>query len=160
MVQIVPTILVYTHYEFKNTLEKIQGSFDLAQIDVMDGIFVPNTTFFNVEKINALTKNISYETHLMVADTKKYIKKSLQLKNLMRIYCHYESIKHQAHEILQSIKRSKIQAGIALNPQTSVDSVKHLLPDCDAVLIMSVQPGYSGQKFIPETVEKVRALRA
>ena len=77
----------------------------------------------------------------------------------MRIYCHYESIKHQALEILQSIKRSKIQAGIALNPQTSVDSVKHLLPDCDAVLIMSVQPGYSGQKFIPETVEKVRALR-
>lgn len=151
--QIVPTILAQDKQEFEQKIQKIKKlGFKSAQIDICDGKFVKNKTFWS------LKTNLDFELHLMVQNPEKIIKQVKNAKNIKRIIFHLEAVKNPK-KIINLIRNYNFQAGLAINPETPVFKIKKYLKYLDLVLIMSVHPGFSGQKFIPETTKKIKELR-
>lgn len=135
-----------------------QSEADWFHLDVMDGRFVPNITFgmFITEAINKLaTKPL--DVHLMIVEPEKYIE-SFRRAGADIITVHYEACTH-LHRTLQLIKSTGAKAGVALNPHTPVPLLEDCLEEIDLVCLMSVNPGFGGQKFIPQTYDKIRKLR-
>ena len=128
-------------------------------IDIMDGQFVPNISF-GLPVMKAIHKhaNKPLDEHLMIATPDDYID-DFKEAGAAILTVHYETCPH-LHRTLQRIKGAGMKTGVALNPHTPVNLLKDIIQDVDLVLIMSVNPGFGGQKFIPQTVEKVRALKA
>jgi ribulose-phosphate 3-epimerase len=132
---------------------------DLVHVDVMDGHFVPNLTIGPVvvsSVAKAATKPI--DVHLMVENNTFFVDLFAPLKPGY-ITFHIEEEKHP-HRLVQYIRELGIKPGIVLNPHTPAESVEYLLQDVDMVLVMSVNPGFGGQKFIPNVVEKIKRLKA
>lgn len=153
MPQIIPTILVKNLSEFGERVKKIKKlGFDFAQIDIADGKFVKNKTFWLLEG------NLDYELHLMVKNPEEIIKQVKNSKKIQKIIFHFEAVK-QVNKIIKLIKNYNFQAGLAINPETNILKIKKYLKNLDLVLIMGVHPGFSGQKFIPETINKIKKLR-
>ncbi len=128
-------------------------------IDVMDGIFVPNITIgpFIVEAARKATK-LPLDVHLMIDRPERFVRDFVSA-GADYLTVHTEASVH-LHRTLQSIKEEGAKAGVSINPSTSLDAVRHVLDDIDLLLIMSVNPGFGGQSFIPEALEKVREARA
>lgn len=130
-----------------------------VHVDVMDGVFVPNISFaFPIMKaVKALT-NKPMDVHLMIVEPQKFIK---EVKNcggdIMTV--HYEACTH-LHRVIQQIKAEGMKAGVAITPATPVGLLSEVINDLDVVCVMSVNPGFSGQKFIGNAVNKVRELKA
>ena len=130
-----------------------------VHVDVMDGVFVPNISFaFPIMKaVKALT-NKPMDVHLMIVEPQKFIK---EVKNcggdIMTV--HYEACTH-LHRVIQQIKAEGMKAGVAITPATPVGLLSEVINDLDVVCVMSVNPGFSGQKFIGNAVNKVRDLKA
>ena len=146
----------------KDNLEDALNEFnniniDYIHLDVMDGKFVPYTSF-NDEEINYIinNSNVPLDVHLMVLDVDYYINK-FDLSNIHYITFHYEILKDIG--IIKKIKAHNIKCGISINPDTEVEVLYDLLPFIDMVLVMSVNPGQGGQKFIDKSLEKVKKLR-
>ena len=137
-------------------LEKAKA--DLIHIDVMDGHFVPNITI-GPEVIKKLRKHttLPFDVHLMISPVHKYIK-NFANAGADIITIHPEATNNLVSSI-KEIKSLKKKAGVSLNPETSIDKVLPVLDMIDLVLVMSVNPGFGGQKFMPETLEKVKTLR-
>ena len=132
---------------------------DWFHIDIMDGVFVPNISFgFPVLDAIAKSAKKPLDVHLMIVDPDRYLE---QFKNAgaASITVHYEACTH-LHRTIQAIKNLGCIAGVALNPHTPVSVLDDIIEDLDLVLIMSVNPGFGAQKFIPNTYRKVRALKA
>lgn len=132
---------------------------DWIHIDIMDGHFVPNITIGPgvVESIRAIT-GLPFDVHLMVEYPERYIDDFVRVgSNIITI--HVEASYHP-HRTIQSIKEKGVKAGISLNPATPVSMVEEIIRDVDLVLIMSVNPGFGGQTFIPSTLSKVERMRA
>lgn len=131
---------------------------DWLHIDIMDGVFVPNISFGPpVLKYVAELCNKPLDVHLMVVNPMNYLDAVKALgARVMNI--HYEACVH-LHRAVMQIKEAGMMAGVTLNPSTPVCMLKDIIGDLDLVLLMSVNPGFGGQKFIPHTVEKVRELR-
>lgn len=131
---------------------------DWFHVDIMDGVFVPNISF-GFPVLKALQKDAKkpLDFHLMIMDADKYIPEFAKHGAYM-ITVHYEACPH-LHRTIQNIKAAGVKAGVVLNPHTPVAVLEDILHDLDMVLLMSVNPGFGGQKFIPHTLEKVRALR-
>ena len=127
-------------------------------LDVMDGSFVPNISYGLpvIEQIKTTTKKVM-DVHLMIVSPEKYIA-DFKKAGADILTVHYEACPH-LHSTLQQIKAHGIKAGVALNPHTSVDLLKDVIKDIDVVCVMSVNPGFGGQKFIEHTYEKVKALK-
>ncbi|MFY0600561.1 MAG: ribulose-phosphate 3-epimerase [Cyclobacteriaceae bacterium] len=148
--------------DFGNVREEVemlnQSEADYIHIDIMDGVFVPNISFgFPVTNaINKYSKK-QLDFHLMIEDPNPYLQPCLD-SGAKIITVHYEACVH-LHRTIQAIKSMGVKAGVALNPHTNVDLLKDLLPELDLVLIMSVNPGFGGQKFITNTFKKVKQLR-
>jgi len=130
---------------------------DWIHCDIMDGNFVPNITFGPIV-VDAIAKNtpLVIDTHLMIADPDRYIEAFVKAGS-HQITVHQETCPH-LHRTIQFIKSLGAKAGVSLNPATPISTLESILPDLDLVLIMSVNPGFGGQKFIPSSVEKIRLL--
>lgn len=134
------------------------SSADWFHVDIMDGVFVPNISFgFPVMKALQRDARKPLDFHLMIADADKYLEE-FALHGAYMLTVHYEACTH-LHRTIQKIKSLGMKAGVALNPHTPVSVLENILVDLDMVLVMSVNPGFGGQKFIPQTLEKVKALR-
>lgn len=159
MIQIAPSILSADFSRLEQEILKIEtAGADLVHIDVMDGHFVPNLTF-GAPVVKAIRKvtQLPFDVHLMVDKPEEYIRPFAEAgANIITF--HAETTPH-LHRVVQSIKEHRIQAGIALNPATPLCVIEEILHDLDLILIMSVNPGFGGQKFIPSALKKIERLK-
>ena len=158
-IQISPSILSADFSQLGNEIKRLEdGGADYIHVDVMDGHFVPNLTI-GPPVIKALKKNcsIKFDVHLMISPVHKYIKNFAEAGADI-ITVHPEATENLVSTI-KEIKSFKKEVGVSLNPETSVDKVIPHLDLIDLVLVMSVNPGFGGQKFMKEVLEKVKILR-
>lgn len=138
-----------------NTLDS--KNIEILHIDIMDGNFVPNITFgiYQVEALRKIT-NAEFDAHLMVEDPDKFVE-ALVEAGVNGITVHVETCKH-LYKTIRYIKSFGIKAGVALNPSTPIHCLEYVLPMLNRVLIMSVEPGFGGQEFIPFSIDKINIL--
>lgn len=156
---IAPSLLSANFANLQADIDMINRSkADWLHLDIMDGVFVPNISFgFPViEAIAPLTRK-PLDVHLMITQPEKFISR-LQDLGVYMVNVHYEACLH-LHRTLQEIKKTGMKAGITLNPHTPVVLLEDIITDADMILLMSVNPGFGGQRFIPQTTEKIARLK-
>lgn len=159
MMKIAPSILSADFANLQRDIEFVeQHGADYIHIDVMDGQFVPNITFGPavVQAIRPITK-LPLDVHLMIVQPEQYIHEFAQAGADI-IGVHVEATPH-IHRAIQMIKAENVKAEVVINPGTPVEAIRHLLPMVDQILVMTVNPGFGGQSFLPEMADKIRELR-
>ncbi|MBS4211891.1 MULTISPECIES: ribulose-phosphate 3-epimerase [Neobacillus] len=159
MVKIAPSILSADFAKLGEEILAVEkGGADYIHVDVMDGHFVPNITIgpLIVEAIRPVTK-LPLDVHLMIENPDQYIE-AFAKAGADYITVHVEACRH-LHRTIQNIKSFGVKAGVVLNPATPVESIQHIIGDIDMVLLMSVNPGFGGQKFIPEVLPKIKKVK-
>lgn len=154
-----PSLLSADFGNLNKDLEMINNSeAQMLHIDIMDGVFVPNISFgFPVLEYVKKKCKKPLDVHLMIVEPQKFIKEVKDCgAEIMNV--HYETCTH-LHRVIQQIKAAGMKAGVTLNPATPVCVLRDIICELDLVLLMSVNPGFGGQKFIPQTLNKVRELR-
>ncbi|ABO66407.1 ribulose-phosphate 3-epimerase [Geobacillus thermodenitrificans] len=158
MIRIAPSILSADFARLAEEIRSVEeGGADWIHVDVMDGHFVPNLTLGPpiVAAIRPVTK-LPLDVHLMITDPDRYIPAFVEAGADL-ISVHVEACVH-LHRTIHFIKEQSVKAGVVLNPHTPVDMIRHVIADVDLVLLMSVNPGFGGQAFIPAVVPKIREV--
>ena len=157
---VAPSLLSADFGNLKSEMDMINRSeCDWLHIDIMDGVFVPNISFgFPVLKYVARLCEKPLDVHLMIVQPEKFLNEVKAL-GAYSMNVHVEACPH-LHRVVQQIKETGMKAGVTLNPATPVSSLTDIIEDVDIVMLMAVNPGFGGQKFIEHSVEKVRELRA
>lgn len=159
-VKIAPSILSADFSKMGEEIRSLQANgADVIHCDVMDGVFVNNITF-GIKMVEDIRKHTSLplDCHLMIVHPEKYVERFAKAGADI-ITVHYEACQDNLKEVLQLIKSTGVKCGAVINPDTPVEKIASVIPLCDMVLIMSVFPGFGGQKFIPEALEKLRAVK-
>ncbi|WP_270961954.1 ribulose-phosphate 3-epimerase [Campylobacter upsaliensis] len=157
---VAPSLLSANFLKLEEEIKAIsEAGADLLHIDVMDGHFVPNLTFGPcvLEKISSIS-SVPLDVHLMVKDVSKFVELFLPLKPKFLSF-HIEAEAHPI-KLCEYLRTQGIHPAITLNPHTPISSLEHLIEFVDMVLLMSVNPGFGGQKFLPLVYDKIRELRA
>ena len=154
-----PSLLAADFLHLDSDIEMINRSeAEWLHLDVMDGVFVPNISFgFPVLEAVAKKCTKALDVHFMIVHPEQYIKQTAKLGAMM-MNVHYEACPH-LHRTIQEIHDAGMKAGVTLNPATPVSVLEDIIQDVDMVLLMSVNPGFGGQKFIENTIDKVKRLR-
>lgn len=159
MIQVAPSVLSADFGNLNRDIEMLNASeADLIHIDVMDGVFVPNISFgFPVIKSIAKVATKPLDVHLMIVDPQRYVNDVRDCgAHIMNV--HVEACTH-LHRVVQQIKAAGMKAAVTLNPATPVVMLEDIIGDLDMVLLMSVNPGFGGQSFIPGTLRKLAGVR-
>ena len=151
-----PSLLASDFSQLKEEVKLIKDA-DYLHLDVMDGVYVPNITFGpGIIKAIREHSELPFDTHLMITKPERYIEDFAEAGSDI-ITVHLEATEH-IHRVIQLIKAQGVKAGCSLNPATPVESLEYILPELDQVLIMSVNPGFGGQSYIPQMTEKIAKL--
>lgn len=159
-IQIAPSVLASDFANIQKEVEMLNASeADYIHVDIMDGVFVPNISF-GIPVTAAIHKHATkpLDVHLMIVNPDNYLE-AFRNAGAEIISVHYEACTH-LHRTLQAIKQLGARAGVAINPHTSIDLLDDVIVDIDLVCVMSVNPGFGGQKFIENTYDKVRKLKS
>jgi len=155
-----PSILTADLARLKEAIEEAEAAgVDWIHLDVMDGVFVPNLTFgpILVEAVRRVTR-LPLDVHLMIVNPERYLE-DFARAGADVITVHFEATPH-AHRAVQKVKELGKKAGLAINPATPLSAFEALLPELDLALLMSVNPGFGGQRYIPQSTERLRRLKA
>lgn len=159
-IKIAPSVLASDFANIQTEIEMLNASeADYIHVDIMDGVFVPNISF-GIPVTEAISKHAKkpLDVHLMIVEPDRYLE-AFKKAGANIISVHFEACNH-LHRTLQAIKELGCQAGVALNPHTSIHLLEDVIMDIDLVCLMSVNPGFGGQKFIENTYHKVRQLKS
>ena len=151
---IIPAIIAKTQNELEEKILKVKDFFELIQLDLMDGKFVPNNSIDFDFKLPET--NCSFEAHLMIEHPEKWIEKNHM--KIDTVLAHYESLDDPS-AVINMVKNKNKRVGFVLNPETSIQKIEKYLDELDQVLIMTVNPGFYGSKFLPEMIHKISELR-
>lgn len=160
MLELSPSLLSADFTDLKSEIEVLdKNGVKYLHLDVMDGMFVPNISFgpMIIKQLRPLT-NMIFDVHLMIEDPDRYVQ-NFKDAGADILTVHYEACKH-LHRTISYIKSLGMKAGVSLNPATNIDVLDYVLEDLDLVLIMSVNPGFGGQSFIPSAIDKIKNLKA
>jgi len=160
MIKLAPSILSADFARLLEDVKKVEkAGCEYLHIDVMDGHFVPNITL-GPAIVKSLRKDVNmvFDAHLMIENPDNYIKEFADA-GCDIIVVHQEACTH-LHRTIQNIKSHGVKAGVALNPATPIETIKYVLEDVDMVLLMSVNPGFGGQSYIPVVTKKIKELRS
>lgn len=157
---ITPSILACNLARLQEEVDSVEGAADWLQADVMDGHFVPNLSF-GAPVIKNLKTKLPLDIHLMVSNPHERLKEFFAI-GASNVTFHAEAVTNTADrlDIINDIRKNGATAGVAINPGTPIGAIADVVAEVDIVLVMSVHPGFSGQKFMPEVLGKVTALRA
>lgn len=153
MVEIIPAFLVHSHDEFERKLRLVEDHCQTVQVDILDGTLFPNTTWYDARSVGAMRTKIKYELHLMVANPLPIIEAwQKHVPNLHRVVVHAE-IPRPVGAVLDHVKTfNHLETGVAVNPETPLEEVHHVLFHVDQLTFLGVHPGFSGQDFMAEMV--------
>ena len=159
MLELSPSLLSADFTDLKSEIEVLdKNGVKYLHLDVMDGMFVPNISFgpMIIKQLRPLT-NMIFDVHLMIEDPDRYVQ-NFKDAGADILTVHYEACKH-LHRTVSYIKSLGMKAGVSLNPATNIDVLDYVLEDLDLVLVMSVNPGFGGQSFIPSALDKIKNLK-
>mgnify|MGYP001591035902 CR=1 FL=1 len=163
MAEIIPAIIAKNFDELHEKIKKVENFVDWVQIDVMDGKFVPNSTWNNPAELKELSRQtgVNLEAHLMIEKPWDYIEKWIE-SGVKRIVVHYESFIgdfEKMDNVLGIIKKSGIEIAVAINPKTPWESIKKWVNRSDVIFMMTVEPGFGGQVFMENVLDKIRDFK-
>lgn len=159
MINIIPSILVPDEKTFLAWSRAVEEVLPMIQLDIADGQFVPDETWADPDVVDEHL-NIDCELHLMVQDPLEEIRIWEEVQQVKRVLIHYESDPENIANIISQAHSYDWEVGLVLNPDTPIDVVKPLIEEIDSLMFMGVVPGKQGQKFIPETLDRIKEARA
>jgi ribulose-phosphate 3-epimerase len=159
MIEIIPALLAHSAEEFESRLRAIEHTAPRAQIDILDGTWKPELSWADPMIITNILSPVDYELHLMVAHPLEHLARWEEIPAVKSVFFHVECVDHPK-AVIESIRFHGWEAGIAIAPGTSFESVAEIIPYCDDVLFLTVEPGASGRPFVSSVLAKIKMCRA